>query len=125
MLLENINFPVCIVHVTATGEEKFYSVRVYNTVVTTGLQVAAVFCVCPELPIYTRVWLVLVTSVCACITMQCVIWMQHCDEVIAQCYPEMADKTKAIFINSVIIKSDGVKLVKSEHRAILDHSMVG
>ena len=34
-------------------KEKFYSARLYKAVV--GLQVTAVFCVCPELSIYTKV----------------------------------------------------------------------
>ena len=50
--------------------------------------------------------------------------MQHCDKVIAECYPEMGDKTKRTIMNAVIIKSDEVELVKSEQSAYLDRSMV-
>ena len=51
------SIPSCsvIIILAATKEEKFYSARLYKAVV--GLQVTAVFYVCPEHPIYTKVWL--------------------------------------------------------------------
>lgn len=43
-------------------EEKFYSARLYKSVV--GIKVKAVFCVCPEHPIYTKVHTFLLCVVC-------------------------------------------------------------
>lgn len=43
-------------------------------------------------------------------------FQQHCDKVIAEQHPKMADKAKGTFISALNISSDvGVALGKSEH----------
>ena len=49
-------------------------------------------------------------------------YMQHCNEHIAEYYPDLADKTRRTFFNCVVIKSDKVKLV--EDQVILDRPEV-
>lgn len=50
--------------------------------------------------------------------------LQHCDEVIALQYPNMADKTNWTFIGALIIIDDDVALIETERRVHLDRSMV-
>ena len=50
--------------------------------------------------------------------------LQHCDKVVAQCYPQLADKRKATFYNPVAIKSDKVTLVTAAKQVFMDRPMV-
>ena len=65
---------------------------------------------------------------CSCLYSPLEGSLQHCDKVVAQCYPDMADKAKATFFNALIIKSDQVQLIKdkmSVWKVNMDRSMVG
>ena len=98
----------------------YSSARLYKTV--TGLKVAAVFCMCLDHPLYTKVCIIIMhMSLCA----NGVTGMQHCDKVIPEEHPyKVEEKTR---FNKQIINSDKVQLILEETKTwtlIMDRSEV-
>lgn len=77
---------------SSIGEEMFYSARLYKAIV--GYKVSAVFCMCPENPVYTK----------------------YCDKIIGHFHPENCN-SKPSCKGALIIYSNEVALVKSEKTA--------
>ena len=80
----------------------------------------ALFCMCLHHPLYTEVS----HSACLQHIHAVSLSLQHCDKVVAQCYPQLADKGKATFYNPVAIKSDKVTLVTAAKQVVMDRAMV-
>ena len=103
--MTNLSVSTCHIHIAE--KERYYSARLYRTL--GGFKVEAVFCMCPELTVYTKVCQIGISHV----KIICLLF-QHCDSVMATKFPEMSDKSKGYFYGAHIVTTSEVSLIAVE-----------